>query len=138
MDGQGKHYIPPTSLKRGYNHVSPAVYERFSGCRTYEAAIDVLRVLSLKPTNKIYARHLLATHNLETGETLNQCTQALRWLRKDCNFQAATAEQNGDDATREAFIHELQSVRIRRSLLENVTLDLQTALDQVRAVVITW
>ena len=34
----------------------------------------------------------------------------------------------------EAFIHGLQSARIRRHLLENVTLDLQTAFDQVRAI----
>ena len=59
--------------------------------------------------------------------------QALRWLHKDCNFQAVTAEQNGDDATQEAFIHGLQSARIRQCLLENVTLDLQTAFNQACA-----
>ena len=36
--------------------------------------------------------------------------------------------------TREAFTHGLQSACRQQCLLENVTLDLQTALDQVRAV----
>ena len=44
-----------------------------------------------------------------------------------------SVEQNGDDGTREVFRHGLQSAYIRQHLLENMTLDLQTASDQVRA-----
>ena len=43
-----------------------------------------------------------------------------------------SVKQNGGDGTREVFRHGLQSTYIRQCLLENVTLDLQTALDQVR------
>ena len=85
----------------------------------------------MKQRNEIYVRHL-TTRKQEAGETRDQDMQALRRLHKDCNFQGVTAQQNRDDGTREAFTHGLQSVWIRQCLLENVTLHLQTALDQVR------
>jgi hypothetical protein len=54
-------------------------------------------------------------------------------LSKDCNFSQVTANQYRDEAVRDAFITGLLSTNIRQRLLENKTLNLQTAFDQARA-----
>ena len=45
----------------------------------------------MKPTNKIYTRHVLATRQQQAGETLDEYLQALKTLSKDYNFQSVTA-----------------------------------------------
>ena len=59
--------------------------------------------------------------------------QELKLLSKDCNFLQVSAIQHRDEAVRDAFISGLLSGSIRQRLLENKTLDLQTAFDQARA-----
>ena len=123
----------PDKLVTLTNYVAPNVYEYIAECTTYETAIETLEALYLKPTNEIYARHVLATRRQEAGESLDQYLQILKRLSKDCNFKSVSAEQNREDFIRDSFINGLQSKGIRQRLLENKTLDLKTAFDQARA-----
>ena len=115
------------------NYVSPDVYELIGEAETYEEAIDTLKALYVKTPNEILARHSLATRKQQMGESLDEYLQALKTLSKDCNFRQVTAVQYHDEAVRDAFISGLISSNIRQRLLENKTLDLQTAFDQARA-----
>lgn len=115
------------------NHVSHSIYNLFSDCKTYSEARLLLNALYVKPRNEIYARHKLATRKQLAGETIDQYTQALFTLSKECSFKPVTAEENRNDFVRDSFISGLSSSEIRRRLLENTTLDLKQAIDQARA-----
>ena len=115
------------------NYVSPMIYQYIEECTDYTAAIGVLQALFVKPTNEIYALHIIATRRQQSTETLDEYLQVLKTLSKGCNFKAATAAQYCDESIRDAFIAGLQSNLIRQRLLENKTLDLKTMFDQARA-----
>ena len=115
------------------NYVTSDVYELFSDAQTYDAALALLKSTYVKTPNEIYARHALATRKQLPEETLDEYLQVLKTLSKDCNHQDVNADQYRDEAIRDAFISGLQSVTIRQRLLENKTLNLETALDQARA-----
>ncbi|XP_068222852.1 uncharacterized protein [Palaemon carinicauda] len=74
--------------------------------------------------------YVLATRRQGSGESLDQFLQALKLLAKDCQFKAVSAEQACDNYVRDAFINGLSSGAIRQRLLENITLNLQTAYEQ--------
>ena len=113
--------------------LSPSVYDYVSECESYDAAIEALKEVYVKPTNEVFTRHLLATRKQKAGETLDEFLQALKTLSKDCNFKAVTAEKNRQDAIRDAFITGIQSNTIRQRLLENKTLELDSMFDQARS-----
>ena len=115
------------------NYVTSDVYQLFCEAETYEETIALLKTLYIKTSNKIFARHKLATRKQQIGETLDQYLQELKLLSKDCNFRQVSAIQHREEAIRDAFISGLLSGSIRQRLLENKTLDLQTAFDQARA-----
>ena len=108
-------------------------YSVFCEAATYEEAITLLKTSYVKTPNEIFARHKLATRKQQIGETLDQYLQELKLLSKDCNFLQVSAIQYRDEAVRDAFISGLLSGSIQQRLLENKTLDLQTAFDQARA-----
>ena len=58
--------------------------------------------------------------------------QELRNLSKDCNFKAVDKVTHTSESIRDAFIDGIQSQGIRQRLLENNTLDLDTAFAQAR------
>ena len=95
--------------------------------------MGVLHDLYVKPTNEVYARHLLAPRRQQPAETLVEYLQALKTLSKDCNYQSATAVLYREESIRDAFITGLTSGLIRQKLLENKTLDLKTMFDQARS-----
>lgn len=64
---------------------------------------------------------------------MDQYTQALISLSKDCNFQSVSAEQNRNEFIRDAFISGLNSSDIRQRLLENNTLTLEEAIVKARS-----
>ena len=103
------------------NYVTPKIYESFAECATYDEAIQTLEALFAKPTNEIFARHLLATPCQHAGKTLDEYLQALKTLSKDCNFKSVTAALHREESIRDAFISGLQSSLIRQRLLENKT-----------------
>ena len=115
------------------NYVSSEVYQLFYEATTYDEAINLLKSLYVKTPNEIFARHKLATRKQQPGESLDEYLQELKILSKDCNFSDVTAYQYRDEAVRDAFITGLLSTNIRQRLLENKTLNLQTAFDQARA-----
>ena len=120
-------------LKVLVNYVSADVYQLFCEATTYEEAIELLKNLYVKVPNEIFSRHKLATRKQQSGESLDEYLQELKSLSKDCNFRSVTSNQYRDEAVRDAFIAGLLSTNIRQRLLENKTLDLQTAFDQARA-----
>ena len=115
------------------NCVAPKIFCYIEECAAYDQAITVLEELYVKPSNEVFASHILATRSQRTGESLDEYFQVLKTLSKDCNYKAVTAEQNRDNAIRDAFITGLQCSNICQRLLENKTLDLAMMFDQARA-----
>ena len=124
---------PDEEVNKLINYVTSDVYQLFCEAETCEEAIALLKTLYIKTPNEIFARHKLATRKQQIGETLDQYLQELKLLSKDCNFRQVSAIQHREEAIRDAFISGLLSGSIRQRLLENKTLDLQTAFDQARA-----
>ena len=125
--------LKPDKLKTLIHFLSPPVYKFVSGCSDYDTAVCTLKSLYIQPKNEIFSRYLLATCKQNTHESLDQFIQKLRNLAKDCNFKPVSAEQNQEDAIRDAFISGLLSNHIRQRLLEHKTLDARTAFDQAKA-----
>ena len=115
------------------NHVSHSIFSYISESKSYEDACQLLNSIYVKPRNEIYARHKLATRKQILEETVDQYTQALISLSKDCNFQSVSAEQNRNEFIRDAFISGLNSSDIRQRLLENNTLTLEEAIVKARS-----
>ena len=83
-------------LKVLINFLSPEIFEYTSDCTSYDSAIETIKNVYIKPTNTIFARHLLATRRQQHCETFDEYMQALKILAKDCNFQAVSAIQYQD------------------------------------------
>ena len=115
------------------NYVSPSVFEYISECEDFTIAMQVLESMFIVPKNEIFARHLLATRQQQSGETLDAYLNALKLLAKDCQFKAVSAEAYRQEMIRDAFINGIQSHNIRQRLLENNTLTLDAAFTQARS-----
>lgn len=115
------------------NHVSPVVYELISDAGTYNDAVCILKSTFTKTVNEVFARHKLATRRQQSGETVTKYLEILKFLSKDCNFKAVTAETNRNDCIRDAFIAGLRESNIRQRLLENPNLTLEEASRQAKA-----
>ena len=115
------------------NYLFPNVYQFIEDCVDYDSAMDSLQSLYVKPTNEVYARHLLATRRQQPNETLDEYLQALKTLSKDCNYQSVTGQQHCEESIRDAFIAGLTLGLIRQRLLENKRLDLKTMFGQARS-----
>ena len=125
--------LPLDKLNVLLGHIDRSVYDYIEDCNTYEEAIQTLNNIYVKPTNEIFARHLLSSRRQKPSESINQFLQALRELFKDYNYKPVTAEVYKEEAIRDAFINGLESNLIRQRLLENRTLDLQNAYSQARS-----
>ena len=112
------------------NCVSCEFFEFIEDCLTFEEAVETLRKLYIKTPNEIYARHQLAVCKQKPGESLDEFLQSLHRLAKDCDFKPVTAAQYREELVRDAFITGIASHSIRQRLLENKTLDLQSAFNQ--------
>ena len=66
------------------------------------------------------------------NESISQYVHALRGLAKECSFQVVSAQKYKNDMTRDAFINGLRSDTTRRRLLEEETLDLDTAIKKAK------
>ena len=84
----------------------------------------------VKPTNEIFARYKLATRRQQNGESLDEFLQSLKTLAKDCNYKDVDAATHSNETILGSFITGLTSNHIRQRLLENKTLDLDTASTQ--------
>ena len=110
------------------NYLSPQTYAYISEATEYEEAVQLLRSSYQKKKNVTFARHVLMTRLQAQNESIFQYVLALRGLAKECFFQAVSAEKYKNDMTRNAFINGLRSDTTRRRLLEEETLDLDTAI----------
>ena len=63
------------------NYVSPQIFEYIEHCEGYYDAVAALKALYIKPTNEVFARHLLATRCQKSGETMDEFLQALKTWR---------------------------------------------------------
>ena len=43
------------------NYVSPQIFEYIEHCEGYDNAIATMKAIYIKPTNEVFAQHLLAT-----------------------------------------------------------------------------
>ena len=118
-------------LKLLINLLFPAIFKHISDIHDYSTAVNALEEIFVKPKNSVFCKHLLATRRQQTDEIVDQYLQSLKRLAKDCDFQAVTATQARDEYIRDAFINGITSNHIKQRLLENKTLDLNTAYDQV-------
>ena len=94
----------PNKLDTLINYIAPSVYEYIADTTSYDAAVEILEKLYVRPKNEVYARHLLAGRRQQPGETLDEFLQALKQLGKDCNYKAVTAEQYREESIRDAFL----------------------------------
>ena len=92
--------------------------------------MNVLRKYSFSLKNSVFCRHSLATRRLQTNENVDQYLESLKKLANGDDFQAVTSTQVRDEYIRDAFINRISANHIRQRLLENRTLDLQTAYNQ--------
>ena len=115
------------------NCISSDVYEYIAESDTFDTAVNRLKELYIKPPNKVFAWHLLATCGQKEEENIDEYVQRLQLLAKKCNFKSVDAVQNCDDCVRDAFITGLRSNIIRQRLFENKKLHLNIAIDQARA-----
>ena len=53
-------------------YISPDIYEYVAEQTTYDTAINRLRELYIKPTNEVFARHMLSTRVQKEGENINE------------------------------------------------------------------
>ena len=110
------------------NYLSPQTYGYISEATEYEEAVQLLRSSYQKKKNVTFSRHVLMTRLQAQNESISQYVHALRGLAKECFFQAVSAEKYKNDMTRDAFINGLRSDTTRRRLLEEETLDFDTAI----------
>ena len=134
-----EHYcevLPQTGLdklKLLPNYLSPQVFDYINDKTTYDDAVKALKDIYVKPSNEVFARHLLKTRKQQNGESIDDFLQELRTLSKDCSFKDVDKILYASESIRDAFIAGIQSNVIRRRLLENNTLDLDTMYDQARS-----
>jgi len=90
-------------------HINQDVYELISDSANYDQAIQTLERLYVKPSNVMFARHLLMTCKQKSEQSIDEYFQKLKRLSKDCNYAAVNAENHKNEAVREAFISGLSS-----------------------------
>ena len=120
-------------LKVLTNHLSPTVFEFISEEDRYENAIENLKKIYVKPSNIVFARHLLSVRQQEPSETLDQYLQALKTLSKECGFEAVDANTHREQYIRDSFISGLRSSTIRQRLLEDDKVNLTDVFQQARS-----
>ncbi|XP_012563224.2 uncharacterized protein LOC100214858 [Hydra vulgaris] len=120
----------PDKFRSIINFVSSNVYDYIEECDSYESVIETLENLYIKTPNEIFARHQLLARHQTSSESLEDFLQELRKLSKNCNYKDVSAEQYREEQIRDAFISGINSNYIRQRLLENSTLNLQSAFNQ--------
>ena len=79
----------------------------------------------VKPSNEIFARHLLATRKQQPNET-DEFLKSLEILSRDCNFKNIDAITYLDEFICDSVISRLALNTIRQCLLENASTELYT------------
>ena len=112
--------------------LSHQVFEYTKSANDCTTAIKLLNFSTTTP-NELFARHLLLTSKQKYGQTLDDFLLSLQKLARDCNFRSVSGEQYEQDMVRDAFVSGLLSREIRRKLLKNCELDLESVAEKTRA-----
>lgn len=88
----------PDKLGILINRISSDVYDHFA---TFESTVNRLKVLYVKPTNGIFARHVLVTRGQRENKDIDGYVQL---PAKEFCFKAFNADRNRNDRFRNAFI----------------------------------
>ena len=96
----------PNKLRALVNCVSLNVYELIEDC---ESAVAKLERSYVRLPNEVFARHLLATRQQQSGESIDEFLRELYKLSIDCNFKDVTAEKYREELVRDAFINGIAS-----------------------------
>ncbi|XP_065658048.1 uncharacterized protein LOC136082565 [Hydra vulgaris] len=104
----------PDKFRSIINFVSSNVYDYIEECDSYERIIKTLEKLYIKAPNEVFARHQLL-------------------IRHQTSAKTVTRELYREKQIRDLFISEITSNYIRQRLLENSTLNLQSAFNQARS-----
>ncbi|XP_004208852.2 uncharacterized protein LOC101239603 [Hydra vulgaris] len=104
------------------NFVVPDVCEIISDCPNYEAAIQALQSVHIKPSNEVYAQQLLATRTQQPGESLDKYSLAFKVLAKECNFKQVFAIEYRNEYIGNAFITNISLQIVRQRIIENSTI----------------
>ena len=120
--------LNPDKLEVLYLYIGTKAAEVIEGAATYEDAIKLLESVYVQPHSEIYARHLLHSRTQREAETIDAYLLALNRLALDCSFKDVTAKVYRDESVRDSFIRGLHSSAIRARLLENTSLNLDTAV----------
>ena len=105
-------------------------YVLIADAANYGEARTSLRNAYHKRKNVVFARHLLMSRVQNCGESIAEYVHALKQLARDCEFQQVSADRYRDELTKDAFINGINSSAVRRRLLEEDQLTLQTAVNK--------
>ena len=114
------------------NYLSPQTYAYISEATEYEEAVRLLYSSYQKKMNVTFVHHVSMTRLQAQNETISQYIHALRSLAKKYSFQAVSAKKYKDNMTRDAFNNGLRFDTTRKRLLEEKTLDFDTAIKKLR------
>ena len=109
------------------NHMDAAAYELISKATSYEEVIQILTHTYAK------TRYALMSCKQQTGGSLDCYPQKLKRLSVNCNCQVVPAQVHKEEAIRNAFIAGVISSDVRKRLLKNDNLALQTAFVETRS-----
>ncbi|XP_068245363.1 uncharacterized protein [Palaemon carinicauda] len=104
----------PDKLRALVNCVSSSVYELIEDCSTFESTIAKLDSVYVKLPNEIFARHILATRQQQSGESIDEFLLFIRqWLLENKSRNLETAHSQArtlDLAQRSADAYALPPV----------------------------
>ena len=109
------------------NFVSAEIWADIKDCTTYVNAIMTLNELFIKQPSEVFARYKLATTKQDAGQSLESFRRTLDRLSRDCNFSEVNATRYREDMVLQAFIAGISSNDIRKRLLEEKELTLDSA-----------
>ena len=125
--------LSPDNLEVLFSYIGTNVSDVIEDCACFADAIKKLESTYLKLPSEVHARHLLQTRIQRVDESIDAYLLSLNRLASDCGFKDVTAQIYREESIRDSFIRGLRSSAIHARLLENSSLDLNSAIQQARA-----
>ncbi|XP_068205209.1 uncharacterized protein [Palaemon carinicauda] len=129
--------LNPDKLAFLLAHVSCKLLKIIKSATTHATAISPLKATFMKQKREVFAIYKLATCKQQNDETLDAFLDSLKCLASECSFTDCTAAQVEELAIRDSYITGMASNAIRQRLLENLSLDLSSAVKQACALEMT-
>ncbi|XP_068205177.1 uncharacterized protein [Palaemon carinicauda] len=129
--------LNPDKLALLLAHVPCKLLKIIKSATTHATAISPLKATFMKQKREVFAIYKLATCKQQNDETLDAFLDSLKCLASECSFTDCTAAQVEELAIRDSYITGMASNAIRQRLLENLSLDLSSAVKQACALEMT-